>query len=294
MTKTASLRVLRISENSIIRLNPPSFVRPDSRKYACECRPKNISWVPLEKISMSTMHISPSKNVSGRSKYTKPIILSPEDFKQIPIQLTCETCVCNVQTSLKNLPLLKFNDTSNPSNHHANLFPCQSLFLSFHIPLFWSYHPNQPFQRFIKPSNCPASKAGVLETASKLRRMKSMPARGKSRPLRRRPKTPRFRGLQKLPAGFGLQNASQVWGKSSYTNSSTEKLLVGVDGCKSGKKPVEVGSISHWFRGFCTSQVVSWSSSINSTRLKADIQNPQHPNQQTPSNPTTKTLKRSV
>ena len=122
-----------------------------------------------------------------------------------------------------------------------------------------------------------------------------MPARGKSRPLRRRPKTQRFRlATKSYPRVWGYPKRIQVWGKSSYTNSSTEKRLVGVDGCKSGKKTVEVGSISHWFRGFCTSQVVSRSSSINSTRLKADIQNPQHPNQQTPSNPTTKTLKRSV
>ena len=201
LTKTASLRVLRISENSIIRLNPPSFVKLDSRKYACECPPKNSSWVPKE-ISMSTTHISPSKNVSGRSKYTKPIIFSPEILGKLPIDMW-DIVFALCKTSLKKLPLLKFNDISNPSNHHANLW----LPIIFEFPSLLSLissnteitEPNiKPSARYLNFSTHHTSKAGVLETASKLRKMKSMPARVKIQAVEAKAEDPpRFRGATK-------------------------------------------------------------------------------------------------
>ena len=114
-------------------------------------RPKIVHGSPLKEISMSTTHISPSKNVSGpsknvsgRSKYTKPIIFSPEILGKLPIDMwdMCLQCA----------NLFKKVAPSKIQWHLKPLRPCQPLPMPISIFEF----PYPPFLVISSQSTFPA------------------------------------------------------------------------------------------------------------------------------------------
>ena len=147
--------------------------------------------------------------------------------------------------------------------------PTSMLPIIFEFPIPLKSHIIQStFPALWKTFNPTTSKAGVLETASKLRKMKSMPAREKSGRLsqpRAGPGYPRFRGTKK--ARVSGYKRIQVWGKFFLHKFKYWKTTEWVYGCKSGKNQLRLVVYPIGFRVlyFYTSQVVSRSSSINST-----------------------------
>ena len=83
--------------------------------------------------------------------------------------------------------------------------------------------------------------------------MKSMPARVKIQAVEAKAEDPPAfsGGYKKLPAGVGVPQTHPKAGENLPTqHSSTEKLLVGVDGCKSGKKQLRLVVYPIGFRVF--------------------------------------------